>query len=716
MDEELITPEATQIVDQQMPVTEQPQLTQEQVVAQTMDQQRLDNYNSKGYSIKNWIDNDYDYNPADIGNLWVAGAISDSNTQMSFLEATLNEDMYSEQDIGKYYFDQNLAIARGYAREKQFETMYGYYKAAQERALAEADLTGWYMPAEASYMLSQWVTAEENLKRNDLSDIDRARAESVVRATESWFSANNISRQGIQTLSALYLEETIRHNRVVEELYNMEIEVEKMKTANAQTQANQAARESDYEIRFQELGMGVDLNEDGVIGFGGSEWEGRFESYDDMKDWAKAHPMTAMTIMGTSGLKILFGDKYEEEFNMYYQNELHTKNIDVSASGNGVLETDNVPSSGAKVSNSDKKYGNYKDKNIYYVIYDGQIRYYMNKGTEDNKVFVQIENINDVTLQEGSSLDTFNTFTFTGEALTSRDGTHINVGSNVDYSKMKGSVTNNKDLYPGMSDKEYNTISLYESQGYRLAPGLIDTTNKNSTYVLVKENPDGSKEYIAVHKDGVAKEVTNMDNLLQIKYEGKNKGYSVTRVNGTEPSKWQKDSADSYAWELEQSQGIIIVDEKGNKRTILQDSTGQYYVQDVDDFGDGFKNGFAASGEKGAWYAILDTDRELKDTDKLYGYSNYSINDLLKDSEDYNNGVTKDTSKHGSKNKKDSKTNTSKTATSKTTTQNKPAGRSNTSYNYNKDNKYKYTNREILNYENNGKKKKKEDEEKGDKR
>ena len=39
--------------------------------------------------------------------------------------------MYSEQDIGKYYFDQNLANCR-YAKEKQFETMYGYYKAAQE--------------------------------------------------------------------------------------------------------------------------------------------------------------------------------------------------------------------------------------------------------------------------------------------------------------------------------------------------------------------------------------------------------------------------------------------------------------------------------------------------------------------------------------------------------------------------------------------------------
>jgi hypothetical protein len=703
MDEELITPEATQIVDQQMPVTEQPQLTQEQVVAQTMDQQRLDNYNSKGYSIKNWIDNDYDYNPADIGNLWVAGAISDSNTQMSFLEATLNEDMYSEQDIGKYYFDQNLAIARAYAKEKKHETMYGYYKAAQERALAEADLTGWYMPPEAAYMLSQWVTAEENLKNPSINDIDRARAESVVRASESWFAANNITRQGIETLSHMYLEETIRHNREVEALYDLEVEIEKLKTANAQAQANQTAREVDYEIRFRELGSGMDLNDDGLIGFGGSEWEGRFASYDDMKEWAIDHPMTAQTIMGTSGLQVLFGDRYEEDFLNVYNKELHTQKIDHAASNNnGVLETGNVPATGAKISSSSKKYGDYTDKNIYYVIYDNEIRYYVNKGTEDNKLFVQITDMEDITLQDGSSLDRFKTFDFSGEALKTRDGSFVNVGSNVDYSKMKGSVTNNKDLYPGMSDKEYKTISKYESEGYRLAPGLIDTTNKNSTYVLVKENSDGSKEYIAIHKDGVAKKVTNMDNLLQIKYEGKNKGYSVTRVNGTEPTNWQKTYANSYANELENSQGILIEDKNGNKRFILQDSTGQFNVTDIDS---NLSQGYATDEEKGAWFAVSDTDRAVNETDKLYGYKDYSINDLLQDSEDYNNGVFNDPDNMGSTNKKVEETRDTKR---------KPSGRSNANIYYNQ--KYKYTNREILDYEKNGKIKEEEDKKKGDKR
>ena len=553
MDEELITPEATQIVDQQMPVVEQPQLTQEQVVAQTMDQQRVDNYNAKGYAIKDWIDNDYDYNPADIGNLWVAGAISDANTQVSFLEATLNEDMYSEQDIGKYYFDQNLAIARAYAKEKKHETMYGYYKAAQEKALAEADLTGWYMPPEAAYMLSQWVTAEEKLKDPNTNDIERARAESVVRASESWFGANNITRQGIETLSRMYLEETIRHNREVEALYDLEVEIEKMKIANAQAQANQAAREADYEIRFRELGSGMDLNDDGVIGFGGSEWEGRFASYDDMKEWAIDHPMTAQTIMGTSGLQILFGDRYEEDFLIKYNNELHTEKVDYAASANdGVLETGNVPATGAKISNTDKTYGKNNDKNLYYIIYNGEIRYYVNTGTSDDKVFKQVTDINNLSLTEDSDLSQFDSLTFTNTELVSRDGTKINVGSNVNYTKNEGSVTNNRSQYENMSDKEYNTITRYEEKGYRLADGYIDLTGENSTYVMFKEDAKGNRTYIAIHANGDAKEVENTGNLLYMTLNQDGE-LVFNRVDGNALSGWQKLMTVSYESQIASS-------------------------------------------------------------------------------------------------------------------------------------------------------------------
>ena len=133
--------------------------TERELAYEEINRRQSESYNTKGNNISNWIQNDYDYDATQAGTLWVAGKINDVNTQMKFLEATLNEDLYSEMDLQKYFFDTNLATARAYAKEKKHETAYGFYRAAEEKAIAEGQLTGWYMPAEAGYMLSQWVLA-----------------------------------------------------------------------------------------------------------------------------------------------------------------------------------------------------------------------------------------------------------------------------------------------------------------------------------------------------------------------------------------------------------------------------------------------------------------------------------------------------------------------------------------------------------------------------
>ncbi len=623
MDGENLTPEVNQIVDQQMPAAE-PQLTQEQVVAQTMDQQRINDYNSKGNAIKDWIDTSYDYNPADTGTLWIAGAISDANTQLSFLEATLNEDMYSELDIGKYYFDQNLANARAYAKEKKLETMYGYYKAAQERALAEADLTGWYMPPEAAYMLAQWVTAEEELKRDDISDVDRARAESVVRASESWFGANNITRRGIQTLSHMYYEETVRHNREVEALYDMEVELERTKANNAQKNASYSNRMADYELREWELDSGMDLNNDGVIGFGGSEWEGEFGSYDDVKEWAKDHPMTAMTIMGSSGLKILFGENYERDFNKAYQNESQTKAIDAAASqNNGVLDTSQVPKTGCTISANDSKYGNNSDRNLYYVLYNGEIRYYVNTGTADDPVFEQVTNINDITLSKGDSLDDFDQFTFKDTELVTRGNSKINVGSNVDYTKMDGSYTKNPEHYKGINSKEGKTITKYEKKGYRIAHGYVDLDKQNSGIVMYKEDEKGNRTYITIHNDGVAKEVTDESKLI---YATLNADGELVwkQADGDDLTGWQKSNTTNYETLLIDNQ-TLTYNIDGQESTFIIDSNGKM-IEYVSHGADQSWTGHNYAGDRKTYYYNPNTD--------VSGH----LDEELDDFEDYRDG------------------------------------------------------------------------------
>ena len=54
-----------------------------------------------GSAMDNFLNNEYDYDKNEAGTYWVAGAINDVNTQMSFLNTIINEEMYDEMDLQK---------------------------------------------------------------------------------------------------------------------------------------------------------------------------------------------------------------------------------------------------------------------------------------------------------------------------------------------------------------------------------------------------------------------------------------------------------------------------------------------------------------------------------------------------------------------------------------------------------------------------------------
>ena len=319
----------------QEPVAQQPETLSPETI---MHNERLNSYASKGESIRNWINNDYNYNKNDAGTLWVAGAINDVNTQMSFLEATLNEDLYDEMDLQKYFFDQNLATARAYAKEKKSETAYGFYKAAQEKATAEGELTGWYMPPEAGYMLGQWTIAKENLKDPNISAEDRARAESVVRATQGWFDANNITERGIECLNNLYLKETIRHNQETEELQRQANNIAAQKANASASSYDLSLREFKYQQAEMELKYGADINKDAIIGHT-DEFAYRGQ-YTTQVEWIEAgHMGAAIDMWGTDHVKGILGDRYTE-FNRKYESDNTYKTARKEIASKGKISED----------------------------------------------------------------------------------------------------------------------------------------------------------------------------------------------------------------------------------------------------------------------------------------------------------------------------------------------------------------------------------------
>ena len=265
---EIVNPEAVSIDNDVQPTPYNPDLDPAQnAITEAINRENTTALNNNaGQAMNNFINNEYDYDKNEAGTYWVAGAINDVDTQMSFLQTLINEDMYGEMDLQKYYYDTTMATARAYAAAKNREVAYNFYRAAQEKAIAEAQLTGWYMPAEGNYMLGQYTVAQTKVDDPNATAEEKARANRVIKTTEEWFNANQISTLGIKCLSRLQYEESVRHNTIMGELMQ-----QAQKAANSAAGAGaSAAKWSEklrlFDIEEMELQYGVDFTDDNHLG------------------------------------------------------------------------------------------------------------------------------------------------------------------------------------------------------------------------------------------------------------------------------------------------------------------------------------------------------------------------------------------------------------------------------------------------------------------
>ncbi len=501
-------------------VTEQPTppapKTERELAYEAINEMQHDTYQRKGNSISNWIRSDaYNYDATQAGTLWVAGKINDVNTQMSFLEATLNEDLYSEMDLKKYFFDTNLATARAYAKEKKHETAYGFYRAAEEKAIAEGQLTGWYMPAEAGYMLSQWVLADETLKDSNASTLDKDRAVSVRRSVSGWFAANNITERGIECLNHLYLQETIRHNKENERLQEQANRIQEKANAasNAANQANYDIQKATFKFQLAEMerDMGYDLNRDNVIGHTGEDAQ-RFGFYSDQKDWAMNNIGKAFQLWGSDHTKAVLGDDYYGAY-LSYQNNVFYNNFKEDVYADSIITSDS-----AGLKSTGRKTGS--NKEIYYTIIDNEIVVgYFEDGvwrpiTDKNAEFSTGDSINEYfNNMYGKDFNTsgINTITIEGKEYA------IGVGET--YNNRNSFTNTNKYAYKawdnnGMTGVNYQLSSEYyedvakmetvegieDANGKRWSnmtyePDCMSTEGENSYMIFSKDTGDGKKYY-----------------------------------------------------------------------------------------------------------------------------------------------------------------------------------------------------------------------------
>lgn len=133
---------------------------------------------------------------------WTGGYILDTERQMAYLKQTIQSQMYGQMELQKYGYDTSLAAARLAYDTNKYDLALEYYNTALQRAVTEADITGYYVAPEVTEMLNEYSIASSILNaESGYSDEERERADKVIASVYEWFEANGISKEGVMTMS-----------------------------------------------------------------------------------------------------------------------------------------------------------------------------------------------------------------------------------------------------------------------------------------------------------------------------------------------------------------------------------------------------------------------------------------------------------------------------------------------------------------------------------
>ena len=487
-----------------------------------------------GKAMNSFLTQGYDYDKAEAGSYWVAGAINDNNTQMSFLETLINEEMYDEMDLQKYYYDTNLATARAYAAQKGKETAYGFYRAAQERALAEGELTGWYMPAEGRYLLGQYTVAQNTLENPDATPEEISKANRVAKAAESWFSANQITTRGIKCLAMMNYEENVRHNTVMGELQKQANDIARQGAAASAASAKLQLRELKFQLEEYELQSGhnitkeIGLDNNSTLGHNAADYRefSNLKGYDSVQQMLEHDPSSYAAVLGATSktwVDNVLGDKAQSTYKRYYNDQ------SLAGFKTSISEDGSITAKSGGFTSTGKKTGDGKEV-MYTVVGNEVVVGYFEDGvwmpiTDENATFSDDKSIK--TYIENSfgkgSMNTkgVNSVTIDGETYTFGRGetaTKKNSYTNLVNSGYEKMFTNNgprlgdwdkinkkakeSETVKGTKDKDGNTV---RNLTYR--PDLMDEKNFNEYNVFSAEDADGNIQYYSFESDGELKKL-----------------------------------------------------------------------------------------------------------------------------------------------------------------------------------------------------------------
>jgi hypothetical protein len=523
-------------------------------------------------AMSNFLNNDYNYDKNEAGTYWVAGAINDNNTQMSFLQTLINEEMYDEMDLQKYYYDTQLATARAYAAQKNHEVAYGFYRAAQQRALAEGQLTGWYMPAEGRYLLGQYSVAKNVLEKADATPEEITKANNVIKTAETWFSANQISTKGIKCLAMMNYEENVRYNTVMGNLKKQANDIARAQVQAASAGSDIQLREYKFNLEEYELATGhnitkeIGLDNSSRIGHDFDDYKnyGSLRGYDSVQEMLKRDATAYQSILTTTTsqwIKNLMGsdEEYQQAYENYKADVINTQ-AKIAIENDGYLESKYLTKKG-KIEDTSKLKNIGTDKNIYTITTreGGKLEtraYYKDK----NGAFKQIKD-ESIKLSDGKTLKdsvtNFSTSTY------KYNGDEVQIGS-----VSKSSIQANQNKYKNLTGSQKESVLKLEKEGYEIVDGYYSTQGIDASIVMKDE-------------DGNYYEVSDMFGKVKEIYEKDLKKKDFDREFVTEMAPESKlfteigkakNYKNSYDYEIEEGGVFTAKDADGNNHYYIYDS------------------------------------------------------------------------------------------------------------------------------------------------
>ena len=166
---------------------------------------------------------------------WSGGYALDAARQVEYLRASIQADIFSQQELQKLGYKSNLEAAYASAELELNEQAQNNYYQAQEMAISQAQLTGKYIDPAIADMCIQASAAQDIMKSKDPSSPEYQKAEKVY----NYMTANLKARGNVDE------DENVQITPIaIQTLAGIQMELEKLTFQDAQIKALNSMEES----------------------------------------------------------------------------------------------------------------------------------------------------------------------------------------------------------------------------------------------------------------------------------------------------------------------------------------------------------------------------------------------------------------------------------------------------------------------------------------